>query len=85
MGAEESIAALTERVTRAIAESTVSLGKPPLRVGIGTAIGSPDGLVETLVERALSDLESPVETEASAAGETAPATADTPAPDGPES
>jgi len=37
------------------------------------------------VERALSDLESPVETEASAAGETAPATADTPAPDGPES
>jgi diguanylate cyclase (GGDEF)-like protein len=66
MGAEESIAALTERVTRAIAESTVSLGKPPLRVSIGTAVASADGFVETLVERALRDLESPTETKAPA-------------------
>jgi diguanylate cyclase (GGDEF)-like protein len=68
MGAQQSVEALTERITRAIADSPVALGKPPLRVRIGFATGSADGLVETLVERALAELrgapETPAETEA---------------------
>lgn len=67
MGAEQSVAALTERITKIVAGSPVSLGKPPLRVKIGSAVGTAEGLVETLVEQALAALrdapEAPVETE----------------------
>jgi diguanylate cyclase (GGDEF)-like protein len=56
MGAEESITALTERIPRIVGESPVTLGKLPLRVPMGTAIGSSQELVETLVDKALEDL-----------------------------
>jgi len=56
MGAEDSIKALSERIPRIIGESPLTLGKTPLRVNIGTAIGSPENHVEVLVEQALDDL-----------------------------
>jgi len=56
MGGEQSVAALTERIIRVVGDSPVTLGKPPLRVKVGSAIGSADGLVETLVERAMEAL-----------------------------
>lgn len=56
MGAEDSIKALSERIPRIIGESPLTLGKTPLRVIIGTAIGSPENHVEVLVEQALVDL-----------------------------
>jgi diguanylate cyclase (GGDEF)-like protein len=56
MGGEDSIAALAERIPRIIAESPVTLGKTPLRVKMGTAVGTSAEHVEDIVERALADL-----------------------------
>jgi diguanylate cyclase (GGDEF)-like protein len=57
IGGDESVAALANRVTQAVAESPVTLGKAPLRLSLGTTVGSPRDPVEALVERAMSALE----------------------------
>ncbi len=64
MGAEDSVKALSERIPRIIGESPVTLGKAPLCVSIGTAIGTSEDFVEVLVEQALDDLAGADEAEA---------------------
>lgn len=54
-GAMESIYALTTRIEKNVAALTVSLGKPPLTVTIGSAIGDPKEDFSQLVARALAD------------------------------
>jgi diguanylate cyclase (GGDEF)-like protein len=57
VGAEASIEALTARIVRNIAESAVAVGKWPLRVSIGTAIGSPQDSLDSFINTAMAELE----------------------------
>lgn len=54
-GAMDSIYALTTRIEKNIGALTVSLGKAPLSVSIGSAIGDPKEDFSALVARALAD------------------------------
>ena len=54
-GAMDSIYALTARIEKNIGALTVSLGKSPLTVSIGSAIGDPKEDFSLLVSRALAD------------------------------
>ena len=57
VGAEASVEALTTRIVHNIAESAVAVGKRPLRVSIGTAIGSPQDSIDSFINTAMAKLE----------------------------
>jgi diguanylate cyclase (GGDEF)-like protein len=56
VGAEASIEALTARIVHSIAESPVSVGKWPLRISIGTAIGLPQDSLDSFINTAMGEL-----------------------------
>jgi len=57
VGAEASVEALITRIVHNIAESAVAVGKRPLRVSIGTAIGSPQDSIDSFINTAMAKLE----------------------------
>jgi diguanylate cyclase (GGDEF)-like protein len=57
VGAEASIEALTARIVDSIEQSAVAVGKWPLRVSIGTAIGSPEDGLDSFINTAMAELE----------------------------
>ncbi len=57
VGDEASIDALTTRIDQGVAQSPVAVGKPPLRVSIGTAIGAPQDALDTFIETAMAELD----------------------------
>lgn len=57
VGAEASIEALSVRIAHSVAESPVAVGKWPLRVSIGTAIGTPQDSLDSFINTAMAELE----------------------------
>ena len=57
IGAEASIDALTARIVSNISESAVAVGKRPLCVSTGTAIGSPQDSLDRFINTAMAELD----------------------------
>ena len=56
VGAEQSIEALSARIIRNVEASPVAVGKYPLRVSIGTAVGLPQDSLDSFIDTAMSEL-----------------------------